>query len=771
MLYALFVKAEPPHFFFYKEIDMYQAAETFSGIDHAWEYGYDTVQRSILFWDAMRKRGNIYLDHLRQQQPPVLVFDYEMIEDGRNFKRPVNYALVRILDRRCEEKPDRRQKGNSEKPSPQERRARHQERRRKPPAAHHAAESRSRPIVILDPRAGHGPGIGGSKQESQIGMALDADHPVYFIIFFTDPVPGQTLTDVRDAQVRFIETIRERHPDAPKPAIIGNCQGGWAAALTGAERPDLVGPMVFNGSPLSYWGGIEGVHPMRYLGGLWGGVWIASFLSDLGNGKFDGANLVANFENLNPANTLWEKLYNLYAKIDTEENRYLEFEKWWGGFFSLSREEIHTIVDGLFIGNRLEQGEFELDEGRMVDLKENANPVVLFASFGDNITPPQQAFNWILKTYGTVDEIKRRGQVIVFIEHEAIGHLGIFVSAKIARKEHKEIIASFDMLDWMPPGLYEMKIKEDPHEPGAYKVDYFERNMQDLRSSRDFITFRDALEDERVFFPARTLSTINDTLYRSTFSPWVKLFTNEFTAELLRQSHPLRTQRYLLSDLNPFLYPIAFWASLIRENNLRYPVSEDNVFHQMEKNASEMISGSLELFRQVRDSVWEAAFQFMYDTLWLDFFKPLTPPEEIQSDAFRLEELRREDAADWLEKMDSGDLPEAVIRMLLAVGLADWKLERQTYELVAGLIEEHEDLRHIHRQDMGEIIHSQARILQTDTIQAIESLPRLLDTPEKRQKALSLLERAMALTGLPPKPAEALVLDQIRAVLQEEEVR
>jgi hypothetical protein len=40
---------------------------------------------------------------------------------------------------------------------------------------------------------------------------------------------------------------------------------------------------------------------MRYLGGLWGGVWINSFLSDLGNNRFDGANLVANFENLNPA--------------------------------------------------------------------------------------------------------------------------------------------------------------------------------------------------------------------------------------------------------------------------------------------------------------------------------------------------------------------------------------------------------------------------------------------------------------------------------------
>ena len=36
-----------------------------------------------------------------------------------------------------------------------------------------------------------------------------------------------------------------------------------------------------------------------------------------------------NFENQNPANTLWTKQYNLYSKIDTEAPRYLGFERWW----------------------------------------------------------------------------------------------------------------------------------------------------------------------------------------------------------------------------------------------------------------------------------------------------------------------------------------------------------------------------------------------------------------------------------------------------------
>ena len=227
------------------------------------EYLVDRTQRTILFWDVLRKRGNNYLAHLKAGQPPVLVFDYEMVLDGRYLERPVNYAIVKIID------PDERagdyKKNNSEKSDPE-----------------------FRPIVVIDPRAGHGPGIGGSKLDSQIGVALKAGHPVYFVTFYTDPEPGQTIADVQRAEVKFLEEVRRRHPHADLPAVIGNCQAGWATALIGADRPDVTGPMVFNGSPLSYWGGIEGANPMRYKGGLSGGVWLTSLWSDLGNGTFDG---------------------------------------------------------------------------------------------------------------------------------------------------------------------------------------------------------------------------------------------------------------------------------------------------------------------------------------------------------------------------------------------------------------------------------------------------------------------------------------------------
>ncbi len=79
---------------------------------------------------------------------------------------------------------------------------------------------------------------------------------------------------------------------------------------------------------------------------------------------------------------------------------------------------------------------------------------------GDNITPPQQAFNWVADVYGSTEEIKARGQVIVGLLHEDVGHLGIFVSGKVAKKEHAQIVSVLKSIEALPPGLYGMQITE-----------------------------------------------------------------------------------------------------------------------------------------------------------------------------------------------------------------------------------------------------------------------------------------------------------------------
>jgi poly(3-hydroxyalkanoate) synthetase len=289
-------------------------------------YVADSQQRRALVLDVLRKRGNEFNETEKSGAHPVLNFEYDIIADGRNLERSVNYQLVRI----------------------------------KPPA-HVTIDAKKRPFMIIDPRAGHGAGIGGFKPESQVGEAFENGHAVYFVIFLPQPEPGQTLADVRDAEKHFLDEIAKHHPEAHAPVVIGNCQGGWASMILAASAPDKVGALSINGSPMSYWAGISGKNPMRYTGGIVGGVTPALMMADLGNGVFDGSILVENFENLNPANTHWKKMYNLYSNIDSEEERFLEFERWWGSFFMMNEEEIRWIVDNLFIGNRLATGDAVLD--------------------------------------------------------------------------------------------------------------------------------------------------------------------------------------------------------------------------------------------------------------------------------------------------------------------------------------------------------------------------------------------------------------------------
>src|SRR5271169_1352119 len=283
------------------------------GANDLLDYWVDAWQRSILLLDVLRQRGNNCVEHNARTATHVLSFDVELVLDGRLLPRPVNYGLVRIIP----------PKGASIDPN-------------------------KRPFVVFDPRAGHGPGIGGMKHDSEIGIALDAGHACYFVGFAPEPLPGQTIEDVCRAELRFIEEVVARHPDAEgKPCLIGNCQAGWQIMMSAAMRPELPGPIILVGSPLSYWAGARGKRSMRYTGGLLGGTWLTTLAGDLGNGIFDGANLVANFELLNPSNTFWKKPYDLYSKVDTEAERFIAFERWWGSPVTMNAEEMQYITDQL----------------------------------------------------------------------------------------------------------------------------------------------------------------------------------------------------------------------------------------------------------------------------------------------------------------------------------------------------------------------------------------------------------------------------------------
>ena len=624
----------------------------------AWSYWIDAWQRGVLYLDVMQQRSKQYEEHAAKAAPHVLKFGAELVMDGRKLPRPVNYVLARIVSPKGVEIDDKK-----------------------------------RPFVIVDPRAGHGPGIGGFKAQSEIGVALAAGHPCYFVGFLPEPMPGQTIEDIVAAEAAFLERVIALHPEADgKPAVVGNCQAGWAVMMVAAKRPDLFGPIIVAGSPLSYWAGVRGENPMRYTGGLLGGSWLTALMGDLGAGKFDGTWLVSNFENLNPANTYWTKQYNLYAKVDTEAPRYLEFEQWWGGHVLLNAEEMQFIADELFIGNKLATAEIVASDGVSVDLRSIRSPIVVFCSKADNITPPPQALDWILDLYESVDDIRAHGQTIIYAVHESIGHLGIFVSGSVAKKEHDKFASNIDLIDVLPPGLYEavMTPKETNGETanlvsGDYLVRFEARTLDDIRALGV-----NSAEDERQFAAVARISEINLGLYRTFVQPWVKAWANAGFADWARRMHPLRLPYEMFTPANPFLKPLPAIAADVRKN--RQPVSRDNIFWQAQERMGEAIESSLDAYCDMRDRTFEAMFHAIYGSPLLQSLVGLkasdaSPRHRPGVDAVyrdfithRIEDLTR--------KITEGGPREATIRALFYIRLPEGVADERGFRLLQRLREE-----------------------------------------------------------------------------------
>jgi pimeloyl-ACP methyl ester carboxylesterase len=673
-------------------------------------YGYavDMAQRSILFWDTLRQRGNQYIEHTREGLPPVLHFDYDMVMDARTLARPVNYALVRIV----------------------------------PPEGIEIDDKR-RPYVIIDPRAGHGPGIGGFKDDSQVGVALREGHPVYFVIFFPDPEPGQTLLDVCETEKVFIGKVRALHPDSPKPAIVGNCQGGWAAMMLAASDPDDTGPIVINGAPMSYWGGAwqegGGDNPMRYAGGMLGGTWLASLTADMGHGVFDGAYLVENFENLNPANTFWDKYYHLYANVDTEPPRFLEFERWWGGMYLMNREEIEWITRNLFVGNKLWRGETKGPGGKVFDLRGIKAPIVLFASMGDNITPPQQAFNWVADVYGSTDEIKARGQVIVGLVHQDIGHLGIFVSGKVAKKEHAQIVSVLKSIEALPPGLYAMSINERTGRDGKpeYQVEFEERTLEEIVERLN--KFKRA--DEKPFEAVEAISEFNQRAYELFLQPFVQATSSEVSAKLQRQFHPLRFQKWAVSDANPWLAWLGPTAEMVKAQ--RKSIDKTNAVHQIEKAASSAISASLEYYRAVRDAASEAAFFQTYGNVFSLYIADKHQSEQ-KALGYVAEPRELPFVREALASIGDGGYPEALARVACLLARKGEPLLLSRLQMKQELMAEYRDLLPSMPQDQWRRVRGEQEIIvRYEPEQALKTLPKLLADRADREKLVTLVRRLL----------------------------
>jgi pimeloyl-ACP methyl ester carboxylesterase len=701
-------------------LDQWQAE---GRLDDAWsEYQRDAAERAVLIADTLRKRGDIFLDHEAADCPPVLDYEYEVVMDGRTLLYPCNYMLLKIL----------------------------------PPSGGIAVNNKKRPYIIIDPRAGHGPGIGGFKQDSQVGVALAAGHPVYFVAFRSRPEPGQRLSHVTRAEAAFVREVMRRHPKSPKPAVTGNCQGGWAALLLAATNPDLTGPIVVNGAPVVPWAGVVGENPMRYNAGVLGGTWVPMFFSDLGGGIFDGAHLVQNFEILNPGRTLFRKYTDLFRDIDKGDKSFLDCEKWWGGFFMLTEAEICWIVEQLFVGNRLAKNEARLEPGRSIDLKMIRAPIIAFASRGDNITPPQQALNWIPETYADEHEIRIRGQRIVYMLHEEVGHLGIFVSSKIARREHAQVESSMEMIEALAPGLYEMVIDDITEHKGekTFSVSFSERTMDDIRA------LDDSFNNEQPFAAVARASEIQTQLYDALVRPVIKAAVTPTLAELSRILHPKRLERALASSRNPLMAMVSDRADDVR--NSRRKAAPNNPFLAAEALWVEGVEQMIDFLRDSRDMAYELSFFQFWATPWMRTFGRSYEAGRTHKSTDELRTMP--EVATALHHIGHGGFSDAVIRMLVLLAGNRGNVRRDRLERSEWLLTQDEAFKSLGEQKCALMIREQSLIITYEHEQAIKTLPALLPDAGERERALRMV-RFVVGSEAEMAPETHQLIERLHAVL------
>src|SRR5271166_637123 len=683
----------------------------------ALEYATDFWQRSLLFLDILRQSGNQQAEMTSRPINAVLIYDYEMILDGRCLPRPVNYGLVRVVP---------------------------------PPGT--VIDQTRRPVVVIDPRAGQGPGVGGFKPVSEISQAFKAGHPVYFVGFGADPVEGQTVEDVAHALTVFLQKVIELEPQAVgKPFVFGNCQAGWHSIMAACMRPDLFGPILVASAPLSYWGGVRGKNPMRYNGGLLGGAWIERLMGDLGGGFIDGAWFIMNFDSLNPANTLWTKQYNVWAAPEKEKDRYLQFEKWWGAFVRMRAEELDYIVDNLFVGNKLSTAQIVTRDGIRLDMRNIKVPILCFCSKGDNMSPPQQALDWILDNYDSVEEIRKHGQTILYCLHETAGHLAIFVSTKVAAKEHSEFINYMDLIDGIPPGLYEIVITDKSKgEAGAelldgdYNVRIEERGLEDILALGG-----NSIEDEREFEAVARLSEISKSFYATFVQPWIKPWMTSQVVAAMQRMQPLRLGYALFSDKNPLMRGVAPLAEKALAE--RKPADPDNPFLRIQEQVSDMMTASLQALGSLGGKTAEATFHAVYGSPWVQGWlgmtphngrprpKPGTSPDQEAALVAKAEELRT--------TMAEGGPLEAMVRAGLYIAGAQHAIDARTFEVLRRTLKAHPEITLAH---FKAVVYEQWGRLVIDDRAALQALPRLLPVGADARRALfDDIRRIITATGEP----------------------
>ena len=287
------------------------------------------------------------------------------------------------------------------------------------------------PTLVLPPQAGHDSCIVDySSAQSQMGAILDAGLHRALTLDWMGATPATANASIED----YLDVVDQAVDYCGGTVnLIGDCQGGWLAAIYAALRPERVNTLTLAGAPIDFHAGeaviVEIVRQLAPDGNLW----FYEALVAAGGGVLNGRHMLSGFIAINPADEISRQL-DLFRSVGdpTHVDRYTEFEDWFKHTQDIPGAFYLWIVRHLFADNALIHGGLEIG-GTRVELDKIDMPLNLLGGERDHITPPAQVFA-LGDACGTPPE-----QIRTFLSTG--GHLGLFMGSEALREHWPVLLA------------------------------------------------------------------------------------------------------------------------------------------------------------------------------------------------------------------------------------------------------------------------------------------------------------------------------------------
>jgi hypothetical protein len=241
--------------------------------------------------------------------------------------------------------------------------------------------------------------------------------------------------------------------------------------------------------------------------------------------------------------------------------------------------------------------------------------------------------------------------------------------------------------------------------------------------------------------------------------PFVRAMVPDWAANAMREMHPLRVQRWSISDKNPFLWPLASLAANTKDQ--RKPRAKDNDAVRYEKLQSELVAATLDLYRDVRDARTEAAFFQIYGNM---FSLQMADERAENKRKTRFDPRALPAVREVLDTIENGGAKEGLARIAMLISKSGLGMHRLSQmQKTRDLLSPEGEIAHLSEDERRRLLQQESIVVEFEPVRARQSLPRVLRTANDRRRAHALLDEISAHVTLDPK--QRALLAEIRALL------